>query len=51
MDELPTESTAIMMTTFMTDGRPTMPAFWMAMTNGEAAASASEWPVSRRGSV
>jgi len=32
------------MTTFMTEGRPEIPAFWMAMTKGEAFASAELVP-------
>jgi hypothetical protein len=38
-DALPTERTAIMITTFMTEGRPLIPAFLIAITNGEAFAS------------
>src|SRR6266536_1339049 len=40
MDELPTDNTAMRITTFMIDGKTVMPAFLMEMTNGEAAASA-----------
>lgn len=36
MDELPTDRTEIMMTTFMTEGRTEMPAFWIEITNGDA---------------
>jgi hypothetical protein len=36
MDELPTERTEIMMTTFMTEGRTLIPAFWMDITKGDA---------------
>lgn len=51
MEELPTDSTAIMMTTFMTESRPLMPASLMAMTKGEALASDEDVPLIRRGSV
>ena len=51
MDELPTDRTAIMMTTFITLSRPEIPAFLMAMTKGEALASDAAVPLSRRGSV
>ena len=40
MDELPTDNTAIIMTTFMTESSPPIPAFLIAMTNGDADASA-----------
>lgn len=36
------------MTTFMTDGRAAMPASLMAMTKGDAEASADEEPVRSR---
>ena len=39
MEEFPTERTAIMMTTFITEGRPAIPASLIAMTKGEAFAS------------
>ncbi len=51
MDEFPTDSTAIMMTTFITLSKPPIPASLMAMTKGEALASDDEVPFSRRLSV
>jgi hypothetical protein len=51
MEELPTERTAIMITTLKMEGRPFMPAFVIAKTNGEAFASSEVEPSSRRGSV
>ena len=39
MEEFPTDRTAIMMTALKTDGRPSIPAFEMAITNGDATAS------------
>ena len=50
MEELPTERTAIMMTTFIIESRPVIPALLMAMTKGEALASEEDWPT-RRSSV
>ena len=50
-DEFPTESTAIMMTTFITESRPWIPALNMAMTNGDAFASEFDDPVMRRFSL
>lgn len=38
MEELPTDRTEIIMTTFMTDGSTSMPAFCMDMTKGDALA-------------
>jgi hypothetical protein len=35
MEELATESTAIMITTFMTESKPSIPALFMAMMKGE----------------
>ncbi len=49
MDELPTERTATSMMAFMTEGNTWMPAFWIEITKGDAAALALP-PVSRRGS-
>jgi hypothetical protein len=51
MEELPTLRTAIMMTTFITEGIPPMPAFLTAMTKGEAFASELPVPLRRSGSV
>jgi hypothetical protein len=46
--ELPTDRTAMRMTAFMTDGRTSMPASSMAMTKGDALASALLSPPMRR---
>ena len=51
MEELPTERTAIMMTTLKTEGRPSIPALTMEMTNGEAVASTEFDAFKRRLSV
>jgi len=51
MDELPTERTAIMITTLNIDGRPLMPAFVIARTKGEAFASSDVAPFRSLSSV
>ena len=51
MDELPTDKTEIMTTTFITDGSPEMPAFCMDMTKGDALASDEALPLRSRGSL
>lgn len=46
MDEFPTDNTAIRMTVFMTEGRMSMPAFWIDITNGDVDESALPPPSS-----
>ena len=43
--------TAIMMTALKTDGRPSIPAFVMAMIKGEATVSTEDFPFKSRSSV
>ena len=51
VDEFPTERTEMRMTAFMMEGTTLMPAFWTAMTNGDALISVENSLLRRRSSV